>query len=59
MDLISRKADSITKRFAEIDINSIREEMKKAKIQTEGIPRKLKKIITKHDFPEILLKCFS
>ncbi len=56
MEMILKGRASLEERFAEIDSNTIREEMKKAKIQNEGIPRKLKKIITKHDFPGILIE---
>jgi len=59
LEMILNGRNSLEERFAEIDSNTIRKEMKNHKMQTEGIPRKLKKIITKSDFPKILLRCFS
>ncbi len=59
LEMILNGRSSLEERFAEIDSNTIREEMKNHKMQAGGIPRKLKKIINKSDFPKILLRCFS
>ncbi len=59
LEIILNGRSSLEERFAEIDSNTIREEMKNHKMQSGGIPRKLKKLINKSNFPKILLKCFS
>ncbi len=56
MKILLNKKTSIEQVFAEIEINTMREEFRKAQNSPEKIPRELKKLVSIPDFPEKLTK---
>jgi hypothetical protein len=56
MKILLKGKTSLTEVFAEIEIKTLREEFRKAKLNPENIPLKIKRLIAMPDYPEKLMK---
>ncbi len=56
MKILLKEKTSLAKVFAEIEIETLREEFRKAQLSPEKIPKKIKRLIAMPDYPEKLMK---
>jgi len=56
MKILLKEKTSLAEVFAEIEIETLREEFRKAKLSPEKIPLKIKRLIAMPDYPEKLMK---
>ena len=56
MKILLKDKRSLAEVFAEIEIDTLREEFRKAKLSPEKIPLKIKRLIAMPDYPEKLVK---
>jgi len=56
MKILLKEKTSIAEVFAEIEIDTLREEFRKAQLSPEKIPLKIKRLIAMPDYPEKLVK---
>jgi hypothetical protein len=56
MKILLKEKTSLAKVFAEIEIETLREEFRKAQLSPERIPSKIKHLIAMPDYPEKLMK---
>ena len=56
MKILLKEKTSLAKVFAEIEIETLREEFRKAQLSPEKIPPKIKQLIAMPDYPEKLMK---
>ncbi len=56
MKILLKEKTRLAEVFAEIEIETLREEFRKAKLSPEKIPLKIKRLIAMPDYPEKLMK---
>ena len=56
MKILLKERTSLEELFAEIEIDTLREEFRKAQLSPEKIPIKIKRLIALPDYPEKLVK---
>ena len=56
MKILLKEKASLAEVFAEIEIETLREEFRKAQSSPEKIPTKIKRLIAMPDYPEKLMK---
>ena len=56
MKILLKKKTSLAEVFAEIEIETLREEFRKSKLSSEKIPQKIRRLIAMPDYPEKLMK---
>ena len=56
MKILLKDKASLEELFAEIEIETLREELRKAKLNPEKIPAKIKHLIAMPDYPKKLMK---
>ncbi len=56
MKILLTEKTTLAKVFAEIEIETLREEFRKAQLSPEKIPKKIKRLIAMPDYPEKLMK---
>jgi len=56
MKILLKEKTTLAKVFAEIEIEILREEFRKAQLSPEKIPQKIKRLIAMPDYPEKLMK---
>ena len=56
MKILLKEKTSLAEVFAEIEIDTLREEFRKAQLSPEKIPLKIKRLIAMSDYPEKLVK---
>jgi hypothetical protein len=59
MKILLKEKASLAEVFAEIEIETLREECRKAMLSPESIPLKIKRLIAMPDYPEKLAKMFE
>ena len=59
LNIILNGKATLEERFAEIDSKIVRQEMKKARQNSEKVPPEIKALIKKPQFPEILVELFA
>ena len=56
MKILLKQKASLAEVFAEIEIETLRRELRKAKLSPDKIPLKIKRLIAMPDYPEKILK---
>ena len=59
MNIILDGKDSLEERFAEIDIQMVRQELERQQRRSERIPSEIRKIIRMPEFPQALAAAFA